>query len=109
MLEVVVDGDDHVVAGEPDAAEKRVVLAVVAHQGDAADPAIPTGDPLDRRPGRVATAVVDDDHLPRRSVREDRLQPIDQLLQGQLRVVGGNHDRDAAGEVGHPRHPTTPG
>ena len=105
MLEVVVEGDDHVMPREADAAQHCVVLAVVPHQVHAPDPLVIPGEALDHRPRAVAAAVVDDEELViRRGGVEHRLEPADELGKGQLAVVGGHDRRDAGSRGRHKRN-----
>jgi hypothetical protein len=61
MLEVVVHRDDDREARSADPGQERVVLAVVAHQIDAADPGVLPGNLADPVPGFVPAPVVDED------------------------------------------------
>jgi len=80
MLQVVIDGDDELVAGQADAAKQRVVLAVVAHEVNTPHPAVIARKALDHAPRAVAAAVVDDDQLiVSRGRVQHRLKPADQL------------------------------
>ena len=58
VLQIVVQSDDSVVPRRPDAAEQGIVLAVIAHQVDAADPGVLQGQLLHDFPTPVPAAVV---------------------------------------------------
>ena len=82
VLQVVVERDRQLVARPADAAEKRIVLAVVAHQAHALDPRVSLREVLDHRPGAVGAAVVDEDQLELgRRALEHRLELAHQLRQ----------------------------
>ena len=96
VLQVVVHRDDDVVAGGTDAAQERVVLAVVAVQADAAHALVLEREPAHDVPRAVAAAVFDEDHfeaLDQCSHRRHQL-PM-QLRQVRLGVEHRDHDRDA--------------
>lgn len=94
-MEVVVEGHDDVVPSRTNTGEKRVVLAVVAHQVDAAQPLVLDRKSLDHGPARVCTAVDHEDDLGLSGeVREDGLEPVDKRRQRGSAV----EDRDDDGE-----------
>ena len=92
VLQIVVERDDHVMARATDPGEQRVVLAVIAHQVDAAHPRVLSGQPADDVPAPVAAAVVDEDDLGARGLRaQHRLQPSHQGFERAFAVVDRNH------------------
>src|SRR5262245_56078553 len=93
MLEVIVHRDHDRVARGADPGQERVVLAVVPHEIDAADPAVLPGRLADPVPGFVPAAVVDQDDL--EAVGDGGQhggEALDQAGQARLAVVDGDHD-----------------
>ena len=62
-LHVIIQGDDDRVFRQANSAEQRVVLTVVAHQIETANPRIPDCKFLDDGPTPVAAFVVNEDQL----------------------------------------------
>src|SRR5260370_6875800 len=93
MLKIVTDGDDDVVTGGPDAAQQRIVLAVIAHEVDGTNPAILPSHIGDDIPAAIGTAVVDQDELKvLRNCDEHGFQSANQL--GEDRLTALNRDDD---------------
>ena len=93
MLQVVVHRYQGVKPGRPNAAEERIVLSVISHQVDSADPVMFHGDPLDDAPALIPAAVIDQQQFVFvRQLGQDRLQALDQLRQRQFAVIDRNHD-----------------
>ena len=98
MLQVVIHRHNRVKPGCPDAAEQGIVLPVIPHQIDSANPGMRTCQFLDYFPALIPAAVVDEHKFIRvRQRNQRRFQPLDQHGQNQLTVVNRDHDRDAAG------------
>ncbi len=75
------------------------MLPVVAHQVDAAHPAVGLAQRLDSRPALVTAAVVDHDQLVRRlAFLEHQLQALDQLGQAFFAVINRNDDGYPVGQ-----------
>ena len=97
VLQVVIQGDDQLVVGRPDAAEQRVVLADVARQHQGTDAGVPLGEACQHGPTAVATAVVDEDDVedPDRGFQH-RHQPVHQFGQCGRTVVDRHDDAQGA-------------
>ena len=101
MLEVVVDGDDDFAGGGADAAEERVVLAVVSQERNAAHLRVFAREFLDDAPTPIAARVIDHDDLQARGTAgEHGLQPLDERRQRVLAIIDGDDDGDRRHGIG---------
>ena len=99
MLQVVVHRHKGVKPGRPNAAEECIVLSVISHQVDSADPGEGARQFLDDFPALIPAAIVDEHNfilVGQGSQR--RFQSLDQHRQDQFAVVNRHHHRD---ETGH--------
>ena len=83
MLEVIVHGDDHFVAGQADTAQGRVMLPVIAHQVDPAHAWILPCQRLNDLPALVRAVIIDQDHLIMiGKAGKHSIQPFHQVREG---------------------------
>jgi hypothetical protein len=100
ILQVVVHRHNDLMLRGPDAAEKRVVLSVVAAHPDASHSMVGAGQILDDRPRMIAAAVFDEDDLERRGDLFQRAHKAPmEFGQDALGPIDRNNDR----KRGHPR------
>src|SRR5260370_40316762 len=87
-LEVVVDCDNDAVLRGPDAAEKRTMLPVVAHEVEAVNPGIVRSKTLNHIPASVPAAIVHKNQLTQpRPWPQHLTKTIGQQRQAPLSVV----------------------
>src|SRR5438045_2536990 len=97
VLQIVVQSDDSVVPRRPDAAEQGIVLAVIAHQVDAAQSLILATQVHDALPASIAAAVVHEDHLVRQvELLKHRREATHERAERQCAVVDRDDNRDRA-------------
>ena len=98
MLQIVIHGDDHVILRGADAAQQRIVLAIVAHQVDGMNPGMAICQLADYVPASVRAAVVDQHQfVVGRNPVEHSLQALDQFGQDGFAAVNRHHHREPAG------------
>jgi hypothetical protein len=102
MLQIVVHGDDDVVARGTDAAQQRIVLAVVTAQANAAHALVVECQPAHDIPRAIVAAVLDQDDLEALDQHGHRRHQLPmQLDEVRLGIEHRDHDRDAhPGKVG---------
>src|SRR5262249_31111499 len=87
-LQIVVHRDDDFVLGGADTTKQCVVLAVIPHQVETADPRILLREVLDNLPTAVPAAVIDQDELAQMTMRlQCTAQTLNQQGQAPFRVV----------------------
>jgi len=77
MLEVIIHCHNDLVAGRADAPQKSIMLAVIPHEPDAAQPGIVRAQRNDLLPTPIRASIVDEDDLILRAdLRENGCQAL---------------------------------
>src|SRR5271154_813816 len=96
MLQVVVHGDDHFISCSSDPTQERVMLAVIAHEVDAAYPCKLALKLADDGPTLVGAAVIHQNEFVLPGERRQRLRkPLHKFGQDGFTSVNRYHDRNA--------------